>query len=101
MLNSRERSGRFAWDRFHGQRNAPAWNVDLQDGHSDLLVDLYDRIGIADKPIGELTDMDEAILMHPDIDKGSNGLHIGHHPYQAIGTDCFLGIMKRQQNPFP
>ncbi len=74
---------------------------DLQGSYSDLLVDLYDRIGIADKSIGKLTDMDEAILMHPDIDKGSKGRDIGDHTYQAIGTDCFLGIMKRQQNPFP
>ncbi len=78
-LTGEERSGRPAWDPFHGQRNAPAWNVDLQDGYSDLLVDLYDRIGIADKSIGELTDMDEAILMHPDIDKGSKGRDIGDH----------------------
>ena len=77
---SLEPSGRDAWDRFHGERNALARDVDFQHGDFDLLVDLDHRIGIADKPVGELTDMHEAILMHADIDERAKGRNIGHHP---------------------
>ena len=58
LVIDRERSGRLGWDRFHGEGDAFAGDVDFQHGDCDLLVDLDDRIGIADIPIGQLTDMD-------------------------------------------
>jgi hypothetical protein len=37
-----ERSDRSAWDLFHGERNAPTWNVDFQ--HQVVILSCLGRI---------------------------------------------------------
>jgi hypothetical protein len=44
----------------HRQRNALAGSVYLQDGHLYVLLDLHDVVGVFDKAIGELTNVDQA-----------------------------------------
>ena len=57
-------SGRFVWEGFHRERNAFAGDVDFQHDDFDVLIHLNDCIGIADITIGQLTDMDEPILIY-------------------------------------
>jgi len=75
LILTRRYGLRGAWRGFHGEGYAFPGNVDLQDRHFDLLIHLDDGIANADKTIGKLTDMDEAILMPTEINIGFHNAH--------------------------
>ena len=66
----------------HGEGDAFAGQVHLGHGHPDLLTYLHDLGRILHKAISQLTDMDQAILVHTDIHKGSEGGDVGHDARQ-------------------
>ena len=51
--------------------------IDFHDGDLDFLADFDDFRRIADEVVGQVTDVDEAVLVDSDIDKGSEGSDVG------------------------
>ena len=61
----------------HGEGDAVALEIDFDDGDLDFLADFDDFRGVADEVVGELADVDEAVLMDADIDEGAEGGDVG------------------------
>ena len=57
----------------HGQGNAVAGEIDVDDAHSHILSYSYHLGGRCDKGVGELRHMDEPVVWESDVDKGSEG----------------------------
>ena len=64
--------------QFHRQADPVPVRVDFQNLHAYLLVEVYHLVRVFDVVVGHLADVDEAILMHADVDKGSEGCDVGH-----------------------
>ena len=56
--------------------------VDVKDLNLEMLVEVHHLGGIVNSPISHLADMHKAILMHADIDEGTEGGDIGHDARQ-------------------
>ena len=56
---------------FHGERNAAAPEVDVSDANADMLVEADNIHRMADASVGELRNVDEAILMDADVYEGT------------------------------
>lgn len=63
---------------FHGQGDAAGFRVYGQDGDLYDIADADDLGGVADEAVGELRDMDEAVLMDADIDERTEVDHVAH-----------------------
>ena len=81
--------------RFHRQPDAFTRGVDFHDGDRDDLTGLDHLTGVFDELVGQLGNMDQAILMHTNIDKraeigdvgdGSFKLHTGFQVLDFIDT---------------
>src|SRR5262249_11358483 len=59
--------------RAHRQRDPPPGEIDLQDRDLDPLLHTDDLAGVSDKAVGQLTDVDEAVLVHANVDEGAEG----------------------------
>ena len=63
---------------FHGERDTVTTPVDLQHLDTHVLMEPCHFVGIFDKSIGQLGDVDEAILMDTDVDKGTKVGNVGY-----------------------
>jgi hypothetical protein len=75
-----------------GKSDPVARNIDFKNPDHDLLADL-DHLGrVPNIAVGQLTDVDQPVLMHADVDKGPELGHIGdqtgqpHARLQVIDT---------------
>ncbi len=66
----------------HGERDTVATTVDLQHLDAHVLMELYHFVGIFDKSVGQLGDVDEPILMDTDVDKGTKVGNVGYDSRQ-------------------
>ena len=62
---------------FERQGDTLSLPVDIEDTHLNLLADLDNLGRISDESICQLADMDQAILMYPDIGEGPEFGDIG------------------------
>ena len=53
--------------------------VYLEDPYPHLLMEMDDAVDVADKTVGDLRDMNQAILMDADVDKGPEVGDVGHN----------------------
>ncbi len=66
----------------HGQGDAFSGLIDFQYFHFNNIAGFDHLMRIADKLIGQRGDMDQAILMHADINKGTKVGDVSDHPFQ-------------------
>ncbi len=66
----------------HGERDALALDVDLDDTDLHDIARFHHLMRILDETIGKLGDVDQAILMHADIDEGAEGGDIGDGAFE-------------------
>jgi hypothetical protein len=77
------------------------FEIDLHHGDLDFLADFDDFGGVSHKWIGELADVDEAVLVDADIDEGTEGGDVGddagefHADLQVGGF--FHAFLEREQ----
>ena len=62
---------------FHAEGDAVPGQVHFHDRDLDGLADFDDFAGVLDEVVGELADVDEAVLVDADIDKGAEGGDVG------------------------
>lgn len=62
---------------FHGEGDAVPLEIDFGDGDLDLLTDFDGLVGVLDEVVGELADVDEAILVDAYVDEGTEGGDVG------------------------
>src|SRR5262249_39570324 len=74
------------------QRDALANEVDLDDAHLDLVAYFHHFIRILHETIRELAHMDEAVLVHADVDEGAERGDIGH---DALELHSGLEVLHR------
>ena len=76
----------FSRRRFHGQRDSASVNIDIDDRHHDVLVNLDEIRRILHEPVRQLANVNQAILVYSNIytssecgDVGDNArkLHAG------------------------
>ena len=67
---------------FHGKRDALAAEVDGNDTDTNVLVEVHDTGGVGDVFVGQLTDVDESVLVNADVDEGSEVGDICHNARQ-------------------
>ncbi len=66
-----------------GERDALAHEVDLEHAHLDLVArPSRPRSGSFTKLIGQLRDVDEAVLVDADVDEGAEGRDVGDHAFE-------------------
>jgi hypothetical protein len=63
----------------HGQGDAAAGEVDLDDAYADHVAGLHHGARVADEMIGERGDVHETVLVHADVDEGPEVRDVGHH----------------------
>ena len=56
--------------------------IDLDDAHSDMLVEFDDVEGVGNATVGHLGNVDETVLMDTDIHKGSEVGDVGDDAWQ-------------------
>ena len=61
----------------HGEADAFAVRIDLQDGDGDLLLHLDDVGWVLNELVGQFADVDQAILVHTDVHKGPELGNVG------------------------
>lgn len=64
--------------QFHCQTNPIPVHIDLKYFHANLLVQMYHFVRVFDVMVGHLADVDEAVLVHADVDKGTESGDVGH-----------------------
>ncbi len=62
---------------FHGEGDAVPLEIDFGDGDLDLLTDFDGFVGVLDEVVGELADVDEAILVDAYVDEGPERGDVG------------------------
>ena len=78
---------------FEGEGDALAGEVDVEDGDGDALLELDDGGGVFDEGVGELGDVDEAILVDADVDEGAEGGDVGDDAGEFhAGLEVFEGV---------
>jgi hypothetical protein len=65
-----------------GEGDAPAFEIDLDDRHGDPVADFDDLGRIFHELIGQARDVDEAVLVHADVDEGAEGRDIGDSAFE-------------------
>jgi len=58
--------------------------IDIRDFDTDLLSNFEDFLRVADIAIDYLRDMDESVVLEPDIDKSTECNHIAHDTIEDI-----------------
>ena len=83
--------------QLHCQANSISIRIDFQNLDSYLLVQMHHLVRVFDVMVGHLADVDEAVLMHADVDKSAEGSDVGHdavegHPNAQVvdGADVFI-----------
>ena len=83
----------------HCQTDAIPIHVNLQHLHADLLVQMNYFVRVFDVMVSHLTDMDEAVLVHADVDEGAEGGDVGDdavegHPDAQVvdGADVLVEL---------
>ena len=66
----------------HGQRDALALQVDFQHLDLDDLPGLDDRVRVLDEGVGQRRDVHQAVLMHADVDEGTEGGDVGDDAFE-------------------
>ena len=79
--------------RPHGERDAFSFGIHLDHGDLDLLARLHDLGGVLDEAVGDLADVHESILVHADIDEGSEGGDVGDDAGEAHAGFEILDLM--------
>src|SRR3546814_2200342 len=64
---------------FRSQRDALARDVDLQHLHLDDVAGLDHLARILDVAVGQRGEVDQAVLVHADVDEGAEGGDVAHH----------------------
>ena len=90
---------------FHAERNALATEVDADDAYLDMLMQTDDLCGVADIVVGELGDVDEAVLMDANIDEGSEVGDVGddawqNHAFAQVVDGLYAGVELELLNLF-
>ena len=70
-----------------------ARQVDLGHGNGNLLAGLYDGGGFFDEAVGELANVNEAVLVDADVDEGAEGGDVGHDTGQLHARLEILGFV--------
>ena len=85
--------------QFHRQTYAVSVHIHIQDLDMDLLIKVYHLIRVFDVVVGHLADVDEAVLMHADVDESAEGGDIGDdavegHPDAQVvdGADVLVEL---------
>ena len=78
------------FDILHTQPDTFAVHIDFDDTDTDVLMKADDLCGVSDEAVGELRDVDEAVLMNTDVDEGSEVGDVCHdtgefHSYDEVG----------------
>ena len=63
---------------FHRQTNAISVHVHFHNLDAHLLVEVYHFVRVFDVMVSHLADVDEAVLMHANVDESAEGGDIGH-----------------------
>ena len=71
--------------QLHRQRDALARQIDLEHPDLDDVAGLDDLARILDEAIGELRDVDEAVLVHADVDERAEVGDVGD---DALEQSC-------------
>ena len=66
---------------FIGQGDALARQIDFHDPHFDNLTRLDHVVRIVDETVSQRRDMNQAVLMHADVDERAEGGDVGHHAF--------------------
>ena len=61
----------------HAEGDAISGEVDFDHSDVDVLADFDDFAGVFDEVVGELADVDEAVLVDADVDEGAEGGDVG------------------------
>ena len=77
------------FDILHTQCDTFATHVYFDDTDTDVLVEAYDLCGVGDEVVGELGDVDKAVLMDTDVDEDAEVGDIRHdarefHSYDEV-----------------
>src|SRR5699024_2016829 len=64
------------------QADALPVDVDVHHLHLDHLTGVDHRAGVLDESVRHRGDVDEAVLVHADVDEGAEGGHISHRALQ-------------------
>ena len=85
------------FDIFHTQCDTFATHIDFYDTDADVLVEVDDLRGVGDEVVGELGDVDKAVLMDTDVDEDTKVRNIRHdarefHSYDEVveGVDVLV-----------
>ena len=78
------------FDILHAQSDTFAAHIDFYDTDADVLMKAYDLCGVGDEAVGELRNVDKAVLMDTDVDEGSEVGDVRHdtgefHSYDEVG----------------
>ena len=68
--------------RLHRQRNALARYIHLLDANLDDVAGLHHLVRILDEPIRQLGDVDEAVLVHADVDERAEVGDVGDDAFE-------------------
>ena len=83
--------------QLHCQANSISIRIDFQNLDAYLLVQMHHLVRVFDVMVGHLADVDEAVLMHADVDKSAEGSDVGHDAVEGHanaqvvdGADVFI-----------
>ena len=74
---------------FHGEGDAMAAEVNVEDADGDVLVEVDDVAGMGDAAVGHLGDVHQTVLMDAEVDEGSEIGDVGddagqNHPLMKV-----------------
>src|SRR3546814_20305153 len=75
------------------QRDAFARDVDLQHLHLDDVAGLDHLARILDVAVGQRGDVDQAVLVHADVDEGAEGGDVAHHSLEHHARAQVLDVL--------
>src|SRR3546814_7516598 len=76
------------------QRDAFARDVDLQHLHLDDVAGLDHLARILAVAVGQRGDVDQAVLVHADVDEGAEGGDVAHHSRSEEQTSELLSLIR-------
>ncbi len=66
----------------HGERDAVAFEINIEHSHVDHVAGLDHGARIADEFVGEFGDVHQAVLVHADVDEGAERSDVSHDPFE-------------------
>src|SRR5690606_40742845 len=76
-----------------GQRDALARHVDLQHLHLDDVAGLHHLARVLHVAVRQRGDVDQAVLVHADVDEGAEGGDVRHHAFQDHAFAQVLDVL--------